>query len=203
MRRSILAAIVSALCLGGILSVPAQAAARAPHAGLTLQIQANTWGSLCDDSSPHLCARDPSDGGLGTLIKMSAYSGDNAMQWMPKLATLCGGFVGNNCPNQALAQRYPHDPIYYFVNKGSGDCLGANQNTFWGVEMKTCDDTDTLFIYNNVDNGCSGPYCFTVSVRYGLTFTDGVAWLCGFTTTNGSGAEVTSSCPAPGSPRWN
>jgi hypothetical protein len=89
------------------------------------------------------------------------------------------------------------------LSKGSGDCLGANQNTLWGVEMKTCDDTDTLFIYNIADNGCAGSYCYTVSVRYGLTFTDGIAWLCGYTTSNSSGALVTGSCPSPGSPRWD
>jgi hypothetical protein len=202
-RRSILAAIASALCLVGVLCVPAQAASRAPHGGLAFKIEVNSWGSLCDDASPHVCARDPSDGGPGTLIKMSTYSGDNAMQWQPKLASLCGGIVGHNCPNQALAQRYPNDPIYYFVNRGSGDCLGANQNTGWGVQMKTCDDTDTLFIYNVADNGCAGSYCYTVSVRFGLTFTNGIAWLCGYNTSNFSGALITSSCPSPGSPRWN
>ena len=203
MRRSILTAIVSALCLVGVLSGPAHAASQAPHGTLVFKFQVGSWGSLCNDASPHVCARDPSDGGLGTPIKMSAYSGDNAMQWKPEPATLCGGIVGNNCPNQALAQRYPNDPIYYFVNRGSGDCLGANQASVWGVWMKTCDDTDTLFIYNVADNGCSGSYCYTVSVRYGLTFTDGVAWLCGYNTPTVSGAEVTSSCPSPGSPRWN
>ena len=90
------------------------------------------------------------------------------------------------------------------MNRGTGDCLGANQDTLWGVEMKTCDDTDSLFIYNNVDNGCtsSGQYCYTVSVRFAYTFDGGIAWLCGYTTGTSSGALVTQSCPSPGSPQW-
>jgi hypothetical protein len=153
-RNRILAAISSALCVAGMLFVPAQAASGAPHPGLVFQLQEGHWGSLCDNASPRLCARDPSDGGLGTQIKMSNYSGDNAMQWKPVRATMCGGTVGNNCPDLALSQRYPNDPIYYFVNRGSGDCLGANSASVWVVVMKTCDDTDTLFVYNLVDNGC-------------------------------------------------
>jgi hypothetical protein len=204
-RNRILAAIASALCVAGVLFVPAQAASGAPHPGLVFQLQEGHWGSLCDNASPRLCARDPSDGGLGTQIKMSNYSGDNAMQWKPVRATMCGGTVGNNCPDLALSQRYPNDPIYYFVNRGSGDCLGANSASVWVVVMKTCDDTDTLFVYNLVDNGCSASgsslYCYTVSVRYAFTFDGGIAWLCGDTAPDGP-ALVDPNCSSHGQAQW-
>ncbi len=128
---------------------------------------------------------------------MSTYSGDNAMQWKPTRATLCGGTVGNNCPDEALTDRYNGDPIYYFRNRGSNYCLGANQAGVWVVMMKTCDDTDTLFVYN-FNNSCSGLYCYTVSVRYAYTFDGSVAWLCGYS----DGALVNPNCPSQGAAQW-
>jgi hypothetical protein len=149
-----------------------------------------------------LCARNPSSGPTGTALVVSVYSGTNAMKWKPVLDRAeCGGFVTAACPTVQLGNRYLNDPIYYFQNLGSGNCLGSNVSGNWIVQMKTCGDADTLFVFNQLGecDGASSDDCFTVSVKYSQTEA-GIGWLCAASQVNGP-MLISGSCP-PGREQW-
>jgi hypothetical protein len=199
LRRHVLVAIAALLFLAGVLSAPARAAT---VGAAVPQLTAGSYGSLCDNATAVLCARNPSSGPTGTALFVSVYSGTNAMKWDPvEVKAECGGFTNLACPTAELAQRYPDDPIYEFKNLGSGDCLGANSSGGWIVEMKTCGDADTLFVYNQKGScgGASSDDCYTVSVKYDQT-EGAVGWLCGASQVNGP-MYISNICPS-GREQW-
>lgn len=184
--RALLAAAAAMFC---IWAFPAPAHAQGPYTG------------LCDQGSASLCARDPSSGGLDTLVKMGGCPStgcDESMEWQANLDTSeCGGFVENAspshpaCPSDLLADRYKGDPIWTIRNGGSGYCLGADADTGYAAKMKTCGEVNTDFITSD----CNGVTCFVV----GIAYSDEVhsyGWLCG---SNNADAPliVTSNCSTP------
>jgi hypothetical protein len=197
MRNRVIAVVTLALCVG-TAAVPAQAAAQGgmgepPVAKGLHTTVSDSYTYFCDDGTYKLCVRDPSDGGAGTRVRMSDYSGDNAMNWVTDIDTkMCGGFVTSDCPSQLLGSRYDGDVIEVIKNEGSGYCLGANASNSFYVMMRTCGDADTVFIASLPPNGCN--YCYTVSVDY--SDAEGtIGWLCG-SDSNDAEPYVGSCSPA-------
>ena len=192
MPKHILAVVVSVLCIGAA-ATPAQASLQSstgasPRATIShLSGAANPYTPFCDNGSAGLCLRDPSDGGPGTLVKMSSSNGNASMSWATFLDSACGGIVGGpngsepNCPSEMLVDRYFGDQIVQIWNDGSNYCIGADADTNWVGEMKTCGFLNGEFI---MSNSCAlNGKCYTVSVDYS-DYYGTIGWLCGSNTTD-------------------
>jgi hypothetical protein len=183
----------------GPLAGPAQAATRVSPGQSTSR---DFVGGFCDDGSAGYCIRDPSGGGPGTEVLMSAFGTDEDRTW--DIGTdygECDGVVGDGCPNSQLSNRYSGDPILTFTNDGSLYCMGADADSGWVAEMKTCDELNGAFIWNIYGSGgCNGDYCYVISVDYSVA-NGQIAWLCG-SNTNDDPATVTTDCDGSGLAEW-
>lgn len=99
--------------------------------------------------------RDPSSGGLGTVIQTSTGSSSNAEDWVLQANSTCGGSVTATCPGGLTSTNYRGDAIVTLRNVGQGSlCFGADAQTAWFAEMAVCDGVNgahhynTLFVYD-------------------------------------------------------
>jgi hypothetical protein len=99
--------------------------------------------------------RDPSAGGLNTVILVSTGSASNAEDWALQNNGTCGGTVTSTCPGGQTSADYRGDDIVTLRNIGQGSlCFGADAQNSWEAKMATCDGVngahhyDTLFIWD-------------------------------------------------------
>lgn len=102
------------------------------------------------------CWRDPSSGGLNTVIQDSLQSNSNAEDWsLQSNNGPCSGTVTATCPGGWLSANARGFSFVTLRNIGQGTlCFGANAQNFWTGKMATCDGVnnthhwDTVFVYD-------------------------------------------------------
>lgn len=112
------------------------------------------------------CQRDPSNGGLGTIVQNSSCGTSNAMDWSYQGNGTCGGTVTATCPGGPISASTAlrGDFIITIRNIGQGSlCEGADAQTNWTMKMFTCDGVGGVHHYNNLFIWAQSASCGTVS----------------------------------------
>jgi hypothetical protein len=147
MRRiAFLIAAACALTATVALNGAAASYAGSPASRLHVTSQAQvTYKPLCENDSPGLCWRDPSDGGPGTVVVNSGFGTDQARQWVMVEDGRCNGVLVTNTPpcpftgGSGLNFMFQGDRIVNLLNEGSGFCAGSSISNQMVVHMHQCD----------------------------------------------------------------
>lgn len=155
---------------------PASAAAKAGAPVPVAGPQSRRTGSTFDEQDEWFgdCQRDPSSGGLGTVVVNSSCGTSNAMDWSYQANGTCGGKVTATCPGGPISasSALRGDFIITIRNIGQGSlCEGADAQTNWTMQMFTCDGVGGVHHYNNLwiwsqTASCSGGFSGNDLISY-------------------------------------
>jgi hypothetical protein len=180
LKRVTLVAAATLLAFFGLAAPALAGSSPAPHPHSTLAPAAPSAESAGNRLSPGRrtstfdqqdewfgdCQRDPSSGGLGTVVQNSSCGTSNAMDWSYQANSTCGGKVTATCPGGPISASTAlrGDFIITIRNIGQGTlCEGADAQTNWTMEMFTCDGVGGIHHYNNLfiwsqTASCSGGF---------------------------------------------